>query len=163
MYGVDTRRVAGIDWSEEKVALARERLAGRIALGTAEVLCGDATVLAWADDSFTAVTLMDAFPFLPDPDRTFAEMCRVLRPGGRVLMQIGMRWPDGAPQHIPHPRSRVVDVSDADAVVRLVQRAGFSDVEILYRPASDTTLGHALNRWMTASDELQLVRGAKPA
>lgn len=161
-HGAVARRVAGVDWSEAKVALARGRLAGRIADGTAEVVCTDATALPWAEGTFTAVTCMDAFPFLPDPNRTLAEAFRVLRPGGRVLMQIGMRWRGDAPKHIPHPRSRSIDVSDPEAVAQLVRRAGFEEVRIHYCPASAGPLGRAANLWMTKSDELQLVSGMKP-
>lgn len=162
VYAPRARRVAGIDWSEEKVALARERLADRLASGTAEVVVGDATSMPWDDDTFTAATCMDAFPFFAAPERVLAEILRVLRPGGRMLMQIGMRWPDGPPKHMPHPTSHVVDVADEDSVRRLVRDAGFVDVGISYGPGSAGPFGHFVDLRLTGSDELRLVRGVKP-
>lgn len=47
MYAQQAHRVCGIDVSEEKVALARQRLAVRIAAHSAEIVQGDAAVLPW--------------------------------------------------------------------------------------------------------------------
>ena len=155
-------RVAGIDWSEEKVALARERLADRIAAGTADVVHGDAANLPWDDNTFSAVTCMDAFPFFTDPDRVITEMLRVLRPGGRTVMQIGMRWPDGPPKHMLHPRSDVVDVTDEASVRALFENAGFVEVSMVYGPASATRAGAVINHMLVSSDEVRVVRALKP-
>lgn len=96
VQGAAARRVAGIDVTPAKAALARARLADRIEAGTAEVVEGDAADLPWEDGAFTALTCNDAFPFFPHPERVLAEAFRVLRPCGRMVVQIGMRWPDGA-------------------------------------------------------------------
>lgn len=155
------RNVAGIDWSQEKVVLARERLADRIAAGTAEVAHGDAAAMPWDDGAFSAVTCMDAFPFFPNPQRVLTEILRVLRPGGRMVMQIGMRWPDGPPKHIMHPTSHV-DVSDEGAVAKLVEDAGFSGVSISYGPGSSGRVGNLAGRLFVGSDEVRIVLAVKP-
>lgn len=162
VHGAQARRVAGIDWSDEKVRLARERLGDRIAAGTAEVVHGDAMALPWDEGTFSAVTCMDAFPFLPDPRRVLAEILRVLRPGGRMVMQIGMRWPDGPPKHMPHPTSHVIDVGDEEAVRKLVEDAGFSEVTMVYGPGSSGRVGHLADSLLVGSDELRLVKAVKP-
>lgn len=162
VHGRTARRVAGIDWSEEKAGLARERLADRIAAGTADVVHGDASNLPWDDGTFTAVTCMDAFPFFTDPERVIAEMLRVLRPGGRTVMQIGMRWPDGPPKHVLHPRSDVVDVSDEASVRALFENAGFVEVSMVYGSASANRAGAAANNMMVGSDDERVVRAVKP-
>lgn len=160
-YANQARLVAGIDVSKKKVALARQRLAARIAGGTAEVVQGDAGTLPWVEATFTAVTCMDAFPFFSAPDRVVAEVFRVLRPGGRMLMQIGMRWPDGPPKHMPHPVSPLA--GDEVASRRLVEDAGFREVTITYgRVGGENRLGNAVSRWTAGSDELRLVGAVKP-
>jgi SAM-dependent methyltransferase len=161
VHAANARRVAGVDWSQEKVALARERLAMRIAAGTAEVVHGDAAELPWKDDTFSVVTCMDAFPFFTAPDRVLAEILRVLRPGGRMVIQIGMRWPDGMPQHLPHPTSSVVDVADEAAVRALVEDAGFGEVSFAYGPGSAGPVGHRIDLMVSGSDELRLVKAVK--
>ena len=152
--------MAGIDWSQEKVGLARERLAERIAAGTGEVAHGDAAALPWDDGTFSAVTCMDAFPFFSDPPRVLTEILRVLRPEGRMVMQIGMRWPDGLPKRRLHPTSHV-DVSDEAAVRTMVEDAGFAEVSISYGPAASSSVGNLANCVMAGSDEIRIVQAAK--
>jgi SAM-dependent methyltransferase len=156
------RCVAGIDHSAAKVALARDRLADRIASGTAEVVRGDAAALPWEQGSFSAVTCNDAFPFFPAPERVLGEILRVLRPGGRMLMQIGMRWPNGAPKHMPHPRGHF-DVADEVAVRKLVEDAGFGEVSISYGlVGGESCLGNLASRLLGGSDEVRFVGAVKP-
>jgi SAM-dependent methyltransferase len=71
-------RVRGIDISEEMIRLAQARVGldpeGRIAFRV-----GDASALPWGDDSFDLVAQLNMPPF-------FAEIARVLRPGGYVVV-----------------------------------------------------------------------------
>ena len=91
--------VAGLDLSDVQIDLARERLVGRIAAGTAEIVKGDAAELPWEDGRFSAVTCMALMESFPEPSRALAEMFRVLRPGGRAVLEMGRRVPEGAETH----------------------------------------------------------------
>jgi SAM-dependent methyltransferase len=162
VHASQARHVAGIDVSAEKVALARRRLTGRIASETAEVVQGDGAAMPWKDATFSAVTCMDAFPFFPAPERLLAEILRVLRPGGRMLMQIGMKWPDGPPRHMPHPRAHV-DVGDEGAVRRMVDDAGFAEISISYCPVfGEHRWANLVSRLVGGSDQSRLVGALKP-
>ncbi len=162
VHASQARRVAGIDVSEEKAALARQRLADRIASGTAEVVQGDAAALPWKEGTFSAVTCMDAFAFFPAPEQVLAEVLRVLRPGGRMLMQIGMKWPHGMPKHMLHPTAHI-DVSDEAAVRKLIEDAGFGEVSVSYGlVGGDSRLGNLASRLTIGSDEVRLVGAVKP-
>jgi len=88
-------------------------------------------------------------------------MLRVLRPGGRMLMQVGMRWPDGPPKHMPHPTSHVVDVGDEASVRKLVEGAGFGEISFSYGPGSAGRVGHRVGLLLAGSDELRLVGAVK--
>jgi SAM-dependent methyltransferase len=162
-HASEARHLAGIDVSREKAALARQRLADRIAAGTAEVVQGDAASMPWKEGTFSAVTCMDAFPFFAAPERVLAEVLRVLRPGGRMLWQIGMKWPHGMPRHMPHPTSHVVDISDEAAVRKLVEEAGFGEISISYGLVfGEHGLGNLASRLMGGSDQIRLVGAVKP-
>jgi len=100
-------RVAGIDLSGIQVGLARKRLAERIAAGTAEIVHGDAAALPWPDASFTVVTCMSVFEAFPDPSGVVAEVFRVLRPGGRAVLNIGERVDPGTADPPHSERLRV--------------------------------------------------------
>ncbi len=56
-------------------------------------LCADATRIPFADDSFDAVTMFDVIEHIPDDAGAMAEVFRVLRPGGVVLISTpNERW-----------------------------------------------------------------------
>lgn len=143
------RHVAGLDASEIQVGMARRQLAERLANGSAELALGDAARLPWDDGRFSVVTSLNTLKFVPDPEGALREMCRVLRPGGRVVVTMGESkqayW--GASDE-----SGTADAwgqwqwSDADAQ-QLTEAAGFADVAVSVLPGG---FG------------FKLVRGTKP-
>lgn len=77
-------RVAALDLSVEMLAVAEARAAR---LGQAlSCASGDAAWLPYPDQRFDTVVSTLAGCTFPDPVAAFAEMGRVLRPGGRVLL-----------------------------------------------------------------------------
>jgi SAM-dependent methyltransferase/carbon monoxide dehydrogenase subunit G len=126
------RRVAGIDLSQLQTELARRALGDRIAAGTADIVTGDAASLPWPDGSFTVVTSMESFAVFPDPEAVLAEMLRVLRPGGRAVLNIGEAVPAGTPTQ---RRWGLLWLWADDEVQAMVERAGFTDVSMHYTAA----------------------------
>lgn len=78
-------RVTGIDFSEEMLAKARARIA-RDGLANVALRRMDARELDFPDASFDQVAAMHVLSVVPEPERVVAEMARVLRPGGTVLI-----------------------------------------------------------------------------
>ena len=76
--------VTGIDVSEQRIALAHERFAD---VDNAESKCADATDIPFPDKSFDLIYCRFLLEYLPDPALAVKEMSRVLRPGGRILLQ----------------------------------------------------------------------------
>jgi len=141
------RYVAGLDLSEIQLGMARQRLADRIAAGTAEIVMGDAMALPWEDGRFSVVSSLNCVKFIPDPQQALREMYRVLRPGGRAVLTLDHRI------HQDQDESGKVDAwgqwwwSDADAR-RLMEEAGFVDVAVSV---------------LSVGTKEHLVRGTKPA
>lgn len=76
--------VVGIDFSEEMLARARAKAAER---GVAvEFRAGDALALPFPDGRFDAATVAFGIRNVSDLDLGIAEMARVVRPGGRVVI-----------------------------------------------------------------------------
>lgn len=162
-YAAQARRVAGVDLAPAKVALARERLADRIANGTAEVVVADAGRLPWPDGSFTAVTCMDAFPFFADPQAVLAEMYRVLQPGGRAVMSFAAeRLPEGVQSRQARGLAGTYTALSEATATRMVQDAGFAQVSLSWTSvAGDHELiGRVLRR--LGGDQMDIVVGYKP-
>lgn len=80
------RTVAGIDFSPLACQLARERT-------SAEIEVASITNLPFLDASFAALTALDVVVQVEDPARAIREFFRVLRPGGRVVINAAAyRW-----------------------------------------------------------------------
>ena len=155
------QRVAGLDLSDLQVDLARARLAGRIGAGNAEVVQGDAGQLPWPDDSFTVVTCMGSFEAFPDPEKVVSEVFRVLRPGGRAVLNIGERVAEGT---VSHRMWGEIWVWSEDDVRRLVEQAGFIDLWIEYASsAGESRMLKAVDRFTGAfGQDLRIVHAIKP-
>lgn len=136
-HASQVRRVAGIDLSGMQIDLAYRNLGDRIAAGTADIVKGDAAELPWPDGSFSVVTSMESFEAFPEPDLVLAEVRRVLRPGGRAVLNLGERVPVGTQTQWQWGISWVWAEDD---VQRMVEQAGFTSVTITYAPASSNDL-----------------------
>jgi ubiquinone/menaquinone biosynthesis C-methylase UbiE len=79
------RAVVGLDFSAGMLEQARARLGSTEA---AALVRGDATRLPFADAAFDAAVSTEAFHWFPDQDAALAEIHRVLRPGGRLLLAL---------------------------------------------------------------------------
>jgi arsenite methyltransferase len=77
--------VTGIDMTPAMVAKA-ERAAAEMGFGHVTITAGSAEQLPFVDASFDVVISNGVIDLIPDKDAVFAEMARVLRPGGRIQL-----------------------------------------------------------------------------
>ncbi len=73
--------VSGIELNEDAAEVARAR-------GHGEVLVGRLEALPWPDASFDLITCLDVIEHTPDDRATLAELLRVCRPGGWLLVTV---------------------------------------------------------------------------
>ena len=76
-------RVVGIDMTPEMLAKARAA-AGEMGVTNVELVESEAERLPFADESFDVVISNGVIDLIPDKDAVFAELFRVLAPGGRL-------------------------------------------------------------------------------
>jgi len=75
--------VTGIDMTPEMLARARGA-AAEMGAGNVQFVEGEAERLPFADASFDVVVSNGVIDLIPDKDAAFAELSRVLAPGGRM-------------------------------------------------------------------------------
>jgi SAM-dependent methyltransferase len=146
-FAVDEARRAG--WDAVGVEIAREAARRAAAVAPGRITVGRAVALPHPPASFEAVTLFDVLEHLADPHGAIAEVSRVLRPGGRLVLTTGdfgsvvarlsgSRWHlFSLPEHLffyTRPSLRV-----------LLETHGF-EVESLRADAAVYTLGYLVER-----------------
>ncbi|TVR81030.1 MAG: methyltransferase domain-containing protein [Rhodospirillales bacterium] len=78
--------IVGIDVSRDMLAVAKRRVEEE-RLANVDLLAEmDGEQLAFVDGAFDAVVAMHVMSVVPDPQRCLAEMQRVCRPGGTILI-----------------------------------------------------------------------------
>jgi SAM-dependent methyltransferase len=90
--------VVGIDPSELMLAAARRRCAAPIARGRLRLVLGTAARTGEPDASADVVISVNNLHLWPDVPGALAELHRVLRPGGRLVLSAHEKWlPAGLP------------------------------------------------------------------
>ena len=128
--------VAGVDPAAVMVAQAQRRCHAAIAAGRAEVRLAPAASLPYADQSFTRAFSVNALPHWPSAQDGFAELRRVLRPGGRVVIALRkQRQSAGAD---PHAHGATAD--ELAALCTTLEALGFAEVDALEQEFGRETL-----------------------
>ena len=78
--------VTGVDYSDEMLSKARAKVAEEGLTNVASLRRMDARELDFPDESFDHVACMHVISVVPEPERVMAEIARVVRPGGTVVI-----------------------------------------------------------------------------
>ena len=131
--------VTGVDIAANSLEQARARAAAEnLEIKFDE---GDAEDLPYPDASFDTVITMFGAMFAPRPDRTAAELTRVCRPGGRIVMAnwtpnhfVGQMFKTGS-KHVPPPPGIQPPVLWGDEeTVKTRLGDGISDLKMVRTP-----------------------------
>jgi ubiquinone/menaquinone biosynthesis C-methylase UbiE/DNA-binding transcriptional ArsR family regulator len=131
-------RVVAVDGSAAMLQAAKRRLQG---LANIDLRRGDLEALPIDDGRLDAATLMLVLHHIPEPSKALAEVTRVLKPGGRIVL-VDM---------LPHERETYrqqmghvwLGFSEAQ-MTRLLGEAGFDAIRIVTLPPDAKSRGPAL-------------------
>ena len=126
--------VTAVDYSELSVEKARKYNAKSIAAGRCTVAQGDVSKLDLPSESFDLATAFETVYFWPGLETCFAQVARVLRPGGVFLIcnesdgtdETGLKYEkiiEGMKTHT------------AEEIQTALKTAGFSEVSVDHHPS----------------------------
>jgi ubiquinone/menaquinone biosynthesis C-methylase UbiE len=128
-----TGRVIGVDMTPAMLEKAR-RNAGKAGVTNVEFREGRLEALPVEDASVDAVTSNCVINLVPDKGRVFAEVARVLKPGGRLVISdiiLDGALPDAVARDVYAYVGCVSGAMLRDEYFGLLRRAGFAGVEVL--------------------------------
>jgi SAM-dependent methyltransferase len=141
-------RVSGIDLSPQAVAAAQRR-------GHQDVRVGRVEQLPFADGTFDVVTCLDVIEHTPDDRASLAELRRVVRPGGLLLVTVpayqGLwSWHDEVNLHFRRYDSASLRAAAREAGWEVVGDTHFNS--LLLAPAAAVRLAQRRRRRHAHSD-----------
>ena len=137
-------RVVGVDVSETTILEARRRAGERGSAATFEV--GDAQALRFEDGTFDACRTERMLMHVSDAERAFAEMARVIRPGGRLSV-FDFDWDTQFVDSPYQETTRLITRSFCDSLkngligrrlLRLFKQHGMTDISVTPRAITIT-------------------------
>ena len=118
-----------------------------MANGSVELHQASVEALPFPDASFDNVLSVHTLYFWPDLLRPFAEVLRVLKPGGRVM--VAYRSDPEAERSFP---ARIYRFRREQEVEDALRSSGFSEIRTLRRPSGDALVSFTLAiRWPGSS------------
>jgi len=133
-----TGRVIGVDMTPEMLQRA-EANAGRLGLDNVEFRRGLIEELPVTDASVDVIISNCVINLAPDKGRVFAEVLRVLRPGGRLVVSDIVTdgpLPDSVADDPAAWASCVAGALPRDEYLDTIRAAGLTDVEVLKQDGS---------------------------
>jgi len=148
--------VVGIDLSQEEVHRACARAEERNLQGRCSFLKADMEQLPFPDATFDVVISNGGFCLVPDKERAFNEIFRVLKPGGRFAVACTVLRKELPPLAAPKtwPLCMIVFLQ-AGAAPALVESCGFQGVLV-------DDANSAMDVWTLDADELMNVSKLMP-
>jgi len=119
-------QIVALDFAEEMLRKAQAKGFN----GNIDYLCADVMNIPVADEVFDAIVCYSSFPHFQDKPRALAEMNRVIKSGGRLLICHTTSRDTINEIHRQIPAVQNDIIPDEDGMQILLSIAGFTDIKI---------------------------------
>lgn len=133
-------RVVGLDASEEMVQKATE-IAESNGYENVEFERGDIEELPFGDGTFDSVISNCVINLSPDKEKTYEEIYRVLKPGGRILISDIVtegELPEEVREDPEAWSSCIGGAVEKEKYLNMIEKAGFEEVDIISQSPFDS-------------------------
>jgi ubiquinone/menaquinone biosynthesis C-methylase UbiE len=131
---VPTGKVFGLDYSAVMVEYSKKVNKALIARNRVEILEGSVEKMSFADGFFDLVTAFETSYFWSVLPVAFAEIWRVLNPGGRLLLVNEMKFGASPAKIVEETHVKLYPLAEIETVLL---QAGFVDVQVFTEAGSD--------------------------
>lgn len=127
----------GVDFSLESVAMSKRTNASFIQAGRVEIHQAAVSQLPFQDGLFDLITAVETHFWWPDPAAGVVELCRVLKPGGTIVLVAEIyrgatsRMAQLAEKHLPKTGMKMMTVGEHR---ELLEQGGLADVQVFTQP-----------------------------
>ncbi len=133
LHRYPTARLTALDYSALSVEKSRAYNRETIAAGRCTVMQGNVTSLPFAAQAFDLATAFETVYFWPGLEHCFAEVSRVLKPGGYFLI---CNESDGTDEASRKYEKLIEGMKcyTAEQLTAALKAAGFSEIETVHHP-----------------------------
>jgi arsenite methyltransferase len=128
----ETGKVTGLDFTEEMIQKARQNLA-KTGFKNIEFIQGDIEEMPLPDSTFDVVISNCVLNLVPDKQKAFSEIFRVLKPGGHFCISdvvTSGELPEGLKEAAEMYAGCVSGATEKQEYLKIIEKQGFSQVEI---------------------------------
>jgi len=124
------QQACGIDHSPDMVGLARRKNGKALSEGRVEIIQGDVEALPWDANCFTCAAGVEVLYFIENPRQVSEELCRVLKPGGRLVLVTGAQPKSSLANWAYGVWLRYLRFHPNDELASVLRQAGFQTVQV---------------------------------
>jgi len=128
----ETGKVTGLDFTEEMVLKAQQNLA-KTGFTNMEFIRGDIEEMPLPDSTFDVVISNCVLNLVPDKQKAFSEIFRVLKPGGHFCISdvvTSGELPEGLKEAAEMYAGCVSGATEKQEYLKIIEKQGFSQVKI---------------------------------